>query len=130
MFNSDQLGAYASWFGTSHEIGKLQTLSNLIKGLSMPESEDDALLQIINMLPAMEQSPNEFVQNLGKALSADPDGTLMKLAVGLHMKICNPLDFAVYLHSPKAVNDFCRIAPGLRPDPVPEESSIEDLVIV
>jgi len=105
LLNPSQVSAYVDWFkpAANSAFGPMQAL---VSGLGLAKDERDARLQVLAMSAAMRLSPSGFVRILGKQVSANPDGFFADALTRLHTKLTNPLDLAVFLHSPAAVDMF------------------------
>jgi hypothetical protein len=102
MINKEQLATYREWFSKPTEPTAFDSIRNVITGFKAPTNEGEALLQVLQMLKLASVTPSLQVQEINRRIQADPDGVVARFLAKLHVKLPNPLDFLVYIHSPDA----------------------------
>lgn len=132
LTSDSKAAAYMDWFLPA-QAGEnpLGAVTALLQGLTMVKDERDAKLQVLMMTSAMELSPSRLVKTIGAKVRQEPDGVIGTLLTKVHTKISNPLDFAVFLHSPRMKEMLAQVDPKMADESFSEGSEdTRPLIIV
>jgi hypothetical protein len=99
------LGKYSDWFKPK-ALRDASNMGSMLSNFEVPKTEDDAYLQIVSYARYLAASPSMFVQSVAQEIQRNPDGIVTKFLAKCYFNLVNPLDFIVWLHSPKAIDMF------------------------
>jgi hypothetical protein len=125
------LDKYIEWFKPA-PIDAILGKVTMFSELKPPESEDEAYLQVVAFSRWLKSSPSQFVQTVVDSIEANPDGSVTKFLAKCYANLQNPLDFLVWLHSPKAETMFAQANIQLNSDCTFEQqqSTSQKLVVI